>query len=165
MQNKPNFRKGKMNLSSVKTMDYEQITMNNPNKYKPNQTQPVVSLPAVSKVEPSNLFQTAHLLVNRMKPLLNFHLKNSLTGRRNSLKCWFSYSERSYYEEFYSKERTGRAQLGACGRPGCYIGPNGFKNSPLPDGKDQAHIYASRRYRRFCDCDKCWQNKGYGQKS
>jgi len=84
-----------MNLSSVKTMTYEQITMNNANKNKPNtnpikanlldaqinvsslltkdyenkrlhrrgqdkpkQTQPVVSLPAVSKVEPSNLFQT-----------------------------------------------------------------------------------------------------------
>ncbi len=44
-----------MNVSSVKTMNYEQITMNNANKNKPNlchrhQTQPVVSL--------SNLFQT-----------------------------------------------------------------------------------------------------------
>jgi len=41
-----------MNASSFKTMNYEQITMNNANKNKPNQTQPVVSLPAVSKVEP-----------------------------------------------------------------------------------------------------------------
>jgi len=57
-----------MNVTTFKTMNYEQITMNNPNKnkpnsnpitpaqyairdtkYKPNQTQPVVSL--------SNLFQ------------------------------------------------------------------------------------------------------------
>jgi len=54
---KPNFPDAQMNVSSVKTMNYEQIAMNNANKNKPNQTQPVVSLPAVSKVEPSNLFQ------------------------------------------------------------------------------------------------------------
>jgi len=57
MQNKPNFRNAKMNASSVKTMNYEQITMNNEPKNKAKQTQPVVSLPAVSKVKPSNLFQ------------------------------------------------------------------------------------------------------------
>jgi len=49
MQNKPNFLGAQMNVSSVLTMNYEQITMNNANKNKPNQTQPVVSL--------SNLFQ------------------------------------------------------------------------------------------------------------
>jgi hypothetical protein len=38
MQNKPNFRKPQMNLSAVKTINYEQITMTNPNN-KPNQTQ------------------------------------------------------------------------------------------------------------------------------
>jgi len=36
MQNKPNFRKAKMNVSAVKSMNYEQITMNNANKNKPN---------------------------------------------------------------------------------------------------------------------------------
>jgi hypothetical protein len=36
MQNKPNFLPPKMNLTSVKTMNYEQITMNNANKNKPN---------------------------------------------------------------------------------------------------------------------------------
>jgi len=53
MQNKPNFQKAQMNVSSVKTMNYEQITMNNANKNKPNlslpkgeQTQSVVNLPA-----------------------------------------------------------------------------------------------------------------------
>jgi len=61
MQNKPNLLNAQMNLSSVKTMNYEQITMNNANKNKPKQTQSVVSLPAVSKVEPSNLLQTPHL--------------------------------------------------------------------------------------------------------
>jgi hypothetical protein len=39
MQNKPNFQKARMNATSVKTMNYEQITMNNANKNKPNQTQ------------------------------------------------------------------------------------------------------------------------------
>ncbi len=43
MQNKPNFGKAQMNVSSVKTMNYEQITMNNTNKkqtqFKPKQTQ------------------------------------------------------------------------------------------------------------------------------
>ena len=53
MQNKPNFLDAQLNVSSVKTMNYEQITMGNANKNKPNQTQPVVSL--------SNLLQTPRL--------------------------------------------------------------------------------------------------------
>jgi hypothetical protein len=40
MQNKPNLLDAQMNVSSVKTMNYEQITMNNANKNKANQTQP-----------------------------------------------------------------------------------------------------------------------------
>ncbi len=36
MQNKPNLLNAQMNLSSVKTMNYEQITMNKANKNKPN---------------------------------------------------------------------------------------------------------------------------------
>jgi len=36
MQNKPNLLDARMNVSSVKTMNYEQITMNNANKNKPN---------------------------------------------------------------------------------------------------------------------------------
>ena len=39
MQNKPNLLDTQMPVSSVKTMNYEQITMNNANKYKPNQSQ------------------------------------------------------------------------------------------------------------------------------
>jgi len=38
-QNKPNFLNAQMNVTSVKTMNYEQITMNNANKNKPNQSQ------------------------------------------------------------------------------------------------------------------------------
>jgi hypothetical protein len=36
MQNKPNFQKPKMNVTTVKTMNYEQRTMNDANKNKPN---------------------------------------------------------------------------------------------------------------------------------
>ena len=36
MQNKPNLLDAQMNISSVKTMNYEQITTNNANKNKPN---------------------------------------------------------------------------------------------------------------------------------
>jgi hypothetical protein len=39
MQNKPNFHPPKIKLSSLKTMNYEQIAMNNANKNKPKQTQ------------------------------------------------------------------------------------------------------------------------------
>ena len=38
-QNKPNFESTQMNVSSVKTMNYEQITMNSKFKNKPNQSQ------------------------------------------------------------------------------------------------------------------------------
>jgi len=64
-QNKANLLDAQMNVSSVLTKHYnnEQRTTNNERlcKTKPKQTQPVVSLPAVSKVEPSNLFQKGHL--------------------------------------------------------------------------------------------------------
>ncbi len=36
MLNKPNLLDAQMNVTSVKTMNYEQITMNNANKNKPN---------------------------------------------------------------------------------------------------------------------------------
>jgi len=36
MQNKPNFRKAKMNVTTFKSMNYEQRTMNDANKNKPN---------------------------------------------------------------------------------------------------------------------------------
>jgi len=39
MQNKPNFQNAQMNASYCFTMNCEQITMNNANKNKPNQTQ------------------------------------------------------------------------------------------------------------------------------
>jgi len=38
-QNKPNFEIAQMNVSPVKTMNYEQITMNSKLKNKPNQSQ------------------------------------------------------------------------------------------------------------------------------
>ena len=47
MQNKANFPHHQMNVSAVITMNYEQRTMNYEIKNKANQTQPVVSLPAL----------------------------------------------------------------------------------------------------------------------
>jgi len=58
MQNKPNFRNDKINSTFYFTKVYENEQLCSREKNKPNQTQPVVSLPALSKVEVSNLFQT-----------------------------------------------------------------------------------------------------------
>jgi len=77
MQNKPNLLDAQMNITSVKTKNYEQITMNNANKNKPKQTQPVVSLPAVPvlslpKGARSNrriYFKRGHLLIDRMNQI------------------------------------------------------------------------------------------------
>jgi len=55
MQNKPNFRNDKMNTTFLLTKDYENEIVFMLTKNKPNQTQPVVSLPALSKAEVSNL--------------------------------------------------------------------------------------------------------------
>jgi len=92
---KANLLNAQMNISSVLTKDYENELCRKLQKNKPKQTQ----------------FQTGHLLVNPMLPkLLNFHLKNSLTGLCNSVKYRFLCSEREcFYEKLYGKERAGRA--------------------------------------------------------
>ena len=60
-----------MSINVFPTKDYENQLFQKLQKNKPNQSQPVVSL--------SNLFQTGHLLVNRVNPkLLNLHLQNTL---------------------------------------------------------------------------------------
>jgi hypothetical protein len=53
MQNKANLLDTQVNVSSVKTKDYENEIVFSFSKNKPNQTQPVVSLPALSKPVPS----------------------------------------------------------------------------------------------------------------
>jgi len=57
---KANFKNAQMNITSVKTINYEQITMNNANKNKPKQTQSVVSLSSLGLLM-ENLFQTHRL--------------------------------------------------------------------------------------------------------
>ena len=58
MQNKPNFRKPQMNLSSVKTMNYERITMNNPNrKQTQNKANLLAALINVSSAKTTNYEQ------------------------------------------------------------------------------------------------------------
>jgi len=60
-------------------MTYENKSNRTLGENKPNQTQFVVSLP--------NLFQTVHLLVNRIKSeLSNLPIKNSLTEKGNSVE-------------------------------------------------------------------------------
>jgi len=58
---KPNFQNGEMNLSSFKSMNYEQITMNNVNKNKPKQSQFI-----------SNLF----LFLTFLRPGYNLAMQN-----------------------------------------------------------------------------------------
>jgi len=120
MQNKPNFLDAQINVNPYNTTYYENKSNWTLGENKPN-SKPIKpnSKPIKAKTNPiqtqnkpnQSQFQTGHLLVNRMKPkLLNFHLKNSLTGLCNSVKYHFLYSEREYfYEELYGKERAGRA--------------------------------------------------------
>jgi len=73
MQNKPNFRKAKMNVSNIITMNYENFIPLAGQKNKPN-SNPIKACPERSRM---GQFQTGHLPVKRMKPkLLNFHRKN-----------------------------------------------------------------------------------------
>jgi hypothetical protein len=65
IQNKPNFQKAKMNLSFYSTKYYEKERLFRRRENKPKQTQPVVSLPALSKVEVSNLFYPPQAGISR----------------------------------------------------------------------------------------------------
>ena len=57
-QNKPNLLKAQMNLTSVKTMNYEQITMNNPNeKQTQNKANLLAALINVSSAKTTNYEQ------------------------------------------------------------------------------------------------------------
>ncbi|MBA7682453.1 hypothetical protein ES703_90803 [subsurface metagenome] len=68
MQNKANFRKSQMNVSSVITMNYEQLTMNYANKNKPN------SNPIQSQSKPIKANQTQYKPNSRKaKMKLNFY--------------------------------------------------------------------------------------------
>jgi len=72
-----------MNLSSVKTMNYEQITMNNANKTKPNQTQ----FPSKKR---AFLQISSNFLRNFALPILTLaHLRENLTHLRTNLRFWF----------------------------------------------------------------------------
>ena len=61
MQNKPNLLNAQINVSSIFTKDYENVHLLGRRKNKANQTQPVVSLPAMSVAE-------------RVEPISNFLL-------------------------------------------------------------------------------------------
>jgi hypothetical protein len=53
--NEPKFKIGKMNVSSISTKGYENQALRSLPENKAKQTQSVVSLPALSKAEGSNL--------------------------------------------------------------------------------------------------------------
>ena len=42
-----------------------------------------------------------------------------------------------FYEKLYGKEKSGRAEMAACGRWRGHFGPNGFKNCADTDGKNK----------------------------
>ena len=78
MQNKPNLLNAQMNVTSVKTKNYEQRTMNNANKNKAKQTQfkleaqrrslRVSFLGIFKPGTKQTQFQTRRLLIHRAKP-------------------------------------------------------------------------------------------------
>jgi len=105
MQNKANFRSAKINENLFATKDYENEIAFRLRKYKPKQSQFQIGS------QKSDVCLLSSVLCFRMKPkLLNFHLKNSLTGLCNSVKYSFLCSEREcFYEELYGKEKSGRA--------------------------------------------------------
>jgi len=76
MQNKPNFQNGKMNVRPVKTMNYEQLTMNYANKNKPN-SNPTCrgvasgeagSNPTCSELACTELGRSVEPLIHRARP-------------------------------------------------------------------------------------------------
>ena len=122
-----------MNVTCIITKGYE----NKPRfrakakqtQYKPKQTQPVVSL--------SNLFQTAHLLIDRAKSnLLNFHTKNSLTNRRNSLKfCFLGRERETSMKSFMAKKDQVEQKWLLVDAEGAILGRMAAKIAPILMGK------------------------------
>jgi hypothetical protein len=99
MQNKANFRKVKLSVTKGLTKDYDRMDTWSIRKNKPN-SNPIKAnkMPKQTQYKAKQTqFQTAYLLIERAKSkLLNFHLKNSLTGLFNSLKYWVLYCERDF---------------------------------------------------------------------
>jgi hypothetical protein len=107
MQNKANFQKVKFNVTKVLTKDYDQMDTwsirknepkTNPNEPKSN---PILAQKTTQRTQTNpkqTQFQKANLLMDRLnsKLLLNFHLKNSLTGLCNSVEYWVLYCERDF---------------------------------------------------------------------
>ena len=67
--NKPKFKIGKMNVTSLRTMNYEQITMKDANKNKPKQTQtkPIIT----NKMQKQTQYKAKQ---SQTKPISKAHL-------------------------------------------------------------------------------------------
>jgi hypothetical protein len=96
MQNKPNFRKAKMNANAFSTMNYKDFIPLAGYKNKPKQSQFQIGSQKsdVRSQKPDYLLSVLcslfSVLCFLMQPkLLNFHRKNSLTAWLNSVKLSF----------------------------------------------------------------------------
>jgi len=125
--NKPNSNpisvRPKMSVNLYLIEDYENETAFRPKKTNPKQTQ----------------FQTAHLLVNRMKTkLLNFHHKNSLTACLNSVKYLFLYCERDFFmKSFMAKKEQVEQKWLLVDADGVILGRMAAKIAPILMGKNK----------------------------
>jgi hypothetical protein len=97
MQNKPNFPAPRMNLTSAKTMTYEQMTMNNASKNKPNQTQFRPPLDLIDWTTPNSLI----------------HRKRFDTLPQVAKIPSFLWRTGVLYEEFYGQKGPMRSQMAA----------------------------------------------------
>jgi hypothetical protein len=92
MQNKPNFLDAQMNVSPVKTMNYEQITMNNANKNKPNskpiqtQSNPIKAniMPKQTQYKPNQ----TQSLVKDLIALVSAWMFISKTAKKSCARLW-----------------------------------------------------------------------------
>jgi hypothetical protein len=106
MQNKPNFRKAKMNVSAVNTNGYENNRLRRRRENKPN-SKPIKAnkIPKQTQYKPNQTqFQTGHLLVNRTKhnylPVALFPLKSSTARHYNEIFSRLSISRERQMKGF-----------------------------------------------------------------
>jgi len=163
-QNKPNsnpikanFRKAQMNVNSLITKDYRKYDDFAARKNKPN-SNPIPATPKMNanlfvtkdyenetafrlrkNKSKQSQFQTAHLPIDRMKPkLLNFHRKNSLTVRGNSVKYLFLYCERDFsMKSFMAKKEQVEQKWMLVDADGVILGRMAAKIAPILMGKNK----------------------------
>jgi len=142
MQNKANFRKVKMNENLFATKDYENTPAFGLRENKPKQSQfsnrKAEDRRQKAEVRRQNsVLCSQHELVKTMLPkLLNFHLKNSLTARVNSLKCLFLVVSESFVmKSFTAKKNVVEPKWLLVDADGAILGRMATKIAPILMGK------------------------------